>query len=103
MKPLEGLHTSLKFKRKPIPPPLPIIPNNIESPVLPTPNSAIGTPNQTLPLTSPPVSKQPTVLKSILKQSSHSSSTSTETRKAVHIISANSPIESTTKYTLPFK
>ncbi len=105
----------MKFKRKPIPPPLsvistlPISSNINDSPIFPTPTSAIGNRNHSPVLTFSSLSPKqivnnspkPTVLKSILKQPSNlSKSISNETRKAVHIISTNSSIESTIKRTL---
>lgn len=113
--------SSMKFKRKTIPPPLSAIPalpissNTTDSPLFPTPKSAtstsaIGNQNNFRTLTFSPASQKPisnnspkpTVLKSILKQpSNQSQSISNETRKAVHIISTNSSVESSLKQKLP--
>lgn len=111
IKPLERLDSSIKFKPKSIPPPLsvittlPLLSNNNDSPIYPTPKSmtpisALGSQNHSPATTFSPVSKQQTtVLKSILKPPSHhlSQSTSNETRKAVHIISTKPSLESTIK------
>jgi hypothetical protein len=113
IKSLEQFDSSIKFKHKPIPPPLsvittlPVSSNTNESPIYPTPSSVLGSQHHSPGTIFSPVSKQqtnvnspkPTVLKSILKPPSHHllQSASNETRKAVHIISTKSPLECTIK------
>jgi hypothetical protein len=118
MKLLERLGTSAKLKRKTIPPPLSVITtltvssniNDSSPPGSITPNSTIGNQNHSPATTFSPISQQqlvnnsskPTVLKSILKQSSTSSqSASNETRKTVHIISTTPPFKTTINGRLP--
>jgi hypothetical protein len=117
IKPLERLDSAIVFKYKPIPPPLsvittlPSLANNNESPLYPTPksitpSSVLSSQHQSPAAIFSPVSKQqPTVLKSILKPPSNnlSQSTPNETRKAVHIVSTKSPLESTVKSPLEEK
>jgi hypothetical protein len=118
---LERLNPTMKFQRKPIPPPLSVITtlpaasSNNDSPLFPTPksmtpSSTIGKQNHSPALTNSPASQKqiatsspkPTVLKSILKHPSNlSQSISNEIRKTVHIVSTNLSLESTIKRTLP--
>ena len=109
----EQFDSLIKFKPKPIPPPLSVITTlpisscfnespTFSTPKSLTPTSVLGTQHQSPATTFSPILKQPTPLKSILKQPSHlSPSIPNETRKAVHIISTKPSFELTVKQSLP--